>query len=395
MPIYQYTALDATGRKKKGVIEAQDEREAKSKLREQGLMVSDLHSKAASSSKEALRGESLLAITMQLSQLVNAGVPLYESLIAIEEQYRSEPFHRVLLSLCDQIKAGSSLSEAMTSFPESFDKLYRAMIAAGEAAGALGLVLERLHQLLEKQMKMKKEIVTAMIYPGILATFSLLVIGVLLGFVVPSIEGIFADRELNAFTNAVLSISHFAREKWWLYIPLLVGIATYLVFQFRSAEGKVRMQRWMVKLPVVKQLVINAAMARFARTMATLQQGGVTVIESLRMASETMHNVALEEEMHVAETKIIEGSSLSRELKKSRYIPAMVTRMLAVGEDTGNTVVMLQKIADMYEDTLEKSISRMMALAQPVILIVMGGVIGAVMVAILLPLTDVASFAGG
>lgn len=395
MPIYQYTAIDGIGKKQKGVVEAQDEREAKSKLRERGLMVSNLRPKVSKSSKETLRGEVLLTFTMQLSQLVNAGVPLYESLIAIEEQYRNESYHRVLLSLCEKIKAGASLSEAMREFPDSFDKLYTAMVTAGEASGALGLVLERLNQLLSKQMKLKREISTAMIYPGILACFSLLVIGVLLGFVVPSIEGIFADRKLNGFTNFVLGVSHFAREKWWIYIPVLGGLITYIIIQFRTAEGKNRIQRLLLKLPVIKKLVIDSAMARFTRTMATLQQGGVTVIDSLRMAGETMHNVSLEEEMRIAESKIIEGSSLSTELKKSKYVPAMVTRMLAVGEDTGNTVVMLEKIADIYEDSLEKTIAQIMALSQPIILIVMGGIIGAVMVAILLPLTDVASFAGG
>lgn len=395
MAVYQYTALDNTGKKRKGVIEANDERDAKRKLRERGLMVSELAAKASKSRREALRGEALQSFTMQLSQLVNAGVPLYESLIAIEEQYRDEPFHRVLLSLCDQIKGGTALSEAMSHYPESFDKLYCAMVAAGEAAGALGLVLERQNQFLNKQMKLKKEITTAMIYPAILASFSLLIIGVLLGFVVPSIEGIFAERKLNGFTQFILAVSHFAREKWWLYIPVFAAFVTYLIFFLRSPEGKLRLQRWSLKIPVVKQLVIDAAMARFARTMATLQQGGVTVIDALQMSAETMRNITLEEEIRVAQSKIIEGSSLSVELKKSKFIPATVARMLAVGEDTGKTVTMLQKIADLYEDSLEKTISRLMALVQPVILIVMGGIIGSVMVAILLPLTDVASFTGG
>ncbi|GAB4238087.1 MAG: type II secretion system F family protein [Chlamydiales bacterium] len=392
MPSFEYIAIDGEGRRQKGTIEAHDLNEAKAKLRAKGLMVSHLALKAKKRSKNALRGENLMMFTLQLSQLVNAGVPIYESLLAIEEQYQRESFHEILLSLCEKIKQGSSLSEAMAEYPESFDKLYRSMIAAGESAGALDLVLERLSHLLSKQMKLKKEITTAMIYPSILAIFSLLVIGLLLGFVVPSIEGIFADRPMNTFTAFVIGVSRFAREKWWIYLPILAGLAAIFVHQIYSQEGRIRIQKAMMHLPLFKTLMIRSAVARFSRTMATLQRGGVTVIESLRMATEVMHNVIMEEEMKKVEGKIIEGRSLSQELNQSQYMPKMVSRMIAIGEDTGNTIVMLEKIADMYEDALEKTLTRLVALAQPAILIIMGGVIGAVMVAILLPLTDVASF---
>lgn len=395
MPLYQYQALDHQGKKQKGIIEASAEREAKDKLRAQGLMVSQLGLKKEGSSKENLKGETLVAFTLQLGQLVNSGVPLYESLMAIEEQCRNEHYHRVLLSLCEQIKAGSKLSEAMAQFPDSFDKLYCSMIAAGEAVGALDVVLEKLTSFLAKQNKIKKEITTAMIYPAILAGFSMLVIGVLMGFVVPSIEGIFADRKLNGFTEMVLSISHFFRFYWWIYVPSFVGIVILSVMKLRSPQGKLWVERLFLKLPIIKTLVIQAALARFCRTMGTLQQGGLTMIDSLRIAREVMKNATLEDEIKKAESKIIEGSSLSVQLSRSNYIPTMVSRMLAIGEEAGNTVIILNKIADMYEAELEKTISRTMALAQPVILIVMGGVIGLVMVAILLPLTDVASFSVG
>lgn len=392
MPLFQYQALDNKGKKQNGVIEAQIEREAKEKLRERGLMVTQLSVKTRVSSKQNLKGENLMAFTMQLSQLVNAGVPLYESLVALEEQYHREPFHRVLLSLCDQIKRGTSLSEAMKSYPDSFDKLYSSMIAAGEAAGALGLILERLAHLQSRQMRLKKEITAALIYPVILASFSFIVICMLLGFVVPSIEGIFAERQLNGFTSMILAVSHFFREKWWLYIPVIGGFATWATIKLRSTKGRLWLERTVLKIPVIRNLVIQAGVARFARTMATLQQGGLPMIESLRMSRAVIRNIAMEEEMQEAEARIIEGSSLSSQLGKSRYIPHMVGRMVRVGEDSGASALMLEKIADMYEENLEKTLSTTTALAQPVILIIMGGVIGVVMIAILLPLTDVSSF---
>lgn len=391
MPLYQYQAFDAAGKKKSGLIEAQGERDAKDKLRDQELMVSRLEIKTGGSSKENLKGDDLVAFTIQLSQLVNAGIPLYESLIAIEEQYRAESFHRIILSLCDQIKAGSSLSAAMGAYPESFDRLYRAMIAAGESVGALDGVLDKLAQLLAKRDKLRKQIGTALIYPCILACFSLVILGLLLGFVIPSIEGIFGDKQLNGFTELILGLSHFARDYFWIYGPLGIAAIGYLVYKARSAPGKIWIQKNGLKVPLVRSLMIQAAVARFCRTMGTLQQGGLPMIDSLRIAREVMGNAVLEEEVKRAEDKIVEGSSLSAELVRSKWIPPLVSRMLVVGEDSGNIVAMFNKIADIYEEEVEKTINRMMALSQPAILIVMGCMIGCVMMAILLPLTDISA----
>lgn len=393
MPLYQYQALDRTGKKVNGIIEAQEERDAKEKLRDQGVMVINISLKTSTTSKQNLKGDTLYAFTMQLSQLVSAGVPLYQALIAIEEQYRTEPYHQIILSLCDQIKAGSSLSAAMAMYPDSFDRLYCSMIMAGEQAGALNIVLDRLSLLLDRQTKMKKQIINAMIYPGILAAFCLIVIFLLLGFVVPSIEGIFAERKLNGFTQFVLELSHVFRDYWWAYTPIALGAIFFLVYFFKSEAGTIWRQKHFLKVPLIRTLMLQAAIARFTRTMGTLQQGGVTMIDSLRIAREVMGNVVLEKEMEEAEEKIIEGSSLSAQLLKSPLFPPMVSRMLAVGEDAGSITVMFNKIADMYEDELEKTLERLMALAQPVILIGMGTIIGMVLLAILLPLTDISSFA--
>lgn len=392
MALFQYQYVDTQGKKRSGLIEAQGDREAKVKLREQGLLITGLKPKTRINSRQNLKGDNLLAFTLQLSQLVNAGIPLYESLVAIEEQFRTEPYHRVVLSLCDQIKTGLSLSNAMGNYPDSFDKLYCSMVASGEAVGALGPVLEKLGHLLNRQMKLKKQITTALIYPTILGSFSLLIIGLLLGFVVPSLEGIFAGRKLNGFTQAVITFSYFFRGYFWLYLPIVVGFITWSVWKIRSPQGRTWLEKTFLKVPLIRTLTIQTAIARFCRTMSTLLQGGLSIIESLRISRGVMRNIVLEKEIQAAEVKIIEGHSLSHELSKSKYIPPLVSRMLAVGEESGTTSSMLSKIADMYEQELEKTLDRVMALSQPVILIVMGMVIGAVLLAILLPLTDVSSF---
>lgn len=392
MPLYHYQYVDVTGKRRSGHIEAQGDQEAKSKLREQGVLVTQLQAKTKVNSKQNLKGESLLSFTVQLSQLVNAGIPLYESLLAIEEQSRGEPYHRVVLGLCEMIRSGSSLSNAMGNYPDSFDKLYCGMVAAGEAVGVLGPVLEKLHQFLQRQMKLKKQISTAMIYPAILGGFSLLIISLLLGFVVPSLEQIFSERKLNAFTTMVLGISHIFRDYYWLYIPLGIGSIVWAVWKIRSPQGRIWFETNLLKVPVIKTLMIQTAVARFCRTMGTLLQGGLNMIESLRISRIVVRNVVIEKDIQEAEIKIIEGNSLSHELGKSKYFPSMVSRMLAVGEESGTSTTMLNRIADMYEQELEKTLDRVMALAQPVILIFMGLVIGTVLLAIMLPLTDVSSF---
>lgn len=391
MPLFYYKAINSKGKKAKGFMEAFDEKEAKSKLKEQGLFVTELSTKNTLLSKQSIGAEDLVNITSLMSQLVSSGIPLYESLLAIEEQYRGSKFHRILLSIAEQVKGGSRLSQAMATFPDSFDHLYVSMIASGESAGALDIVMEKLSILLNKKLKMKKEISTALIYPMILGGFALTVISVLLGFVIPSIEGIFEGRKLNGFTQFIIDLSHFARNWWPVFIPLIAVLIGLAIWQFRKPAMKLLALRYLIKFPLIGKILIEAAMSRFCRTMATLQLGGVSMIESLRLSRETLNNPTLEEEIAKAESKIIEGSRLSHELMRSRNIPHLVPRMLAIGEETGHLSLMLNKIADIYEDELDKTLTRTLALMQPVILIIMGFFVGLVLIAILLPLTDLSS----
>ena len=393
MPLFSYSAFDSKSKKITGFIDAHDAIEAKGKLREQGIMVVNISKKMGRLGVSKLSQEKLLSFTIQLNQLISANIPIYESLMTLEEQYRGDIFNRVILSLCEQIKSGSSLSQAMGSFPENFDQLYCSMISAGESAGALDIVLERLTELLVKQNKLRRDIFTAMIYPVILSVFSIVVIVLLLGFVVPSIEGIFEGRELNTFTLVVLKLSHIFRKFWWIYLPVISSVAGYLYWKLQTAQGKKTLEKLLMKIKPIRTLLVQAALTRYCRTLGTLFQGGLTIIDAMVIARNVMQNYTLEQDMKKAEKKIVEGSSLSIEFERSRWIPHMVSRMLAVAEESGTMDVMLNKIADIYEDNLEKTIERVMALAQPVILIFMGGIIGAVLLAVLLPLTDMSSFA--
>ncbi|MEX1013124.1 MAG: type II secretion system F family protein [Waddliaceae bacterium] len=392
MPLYHYTGFSSKGKRTKGMIEGLSEKHAKTVLRESDIIVTAIKEKKSTSRKENLRGDQLVVFTVQLEQMIGAGIPIYESLVALEEHYREESFHRVLQSLCEKIKSGFKLSEAMASFPGTFNTLYCSMIKAGESAGNLDEVLNRLSALLKRQSKLKKEMTTAMIYPATLAAFACVVIIVLLTFVVPSIAAIFEGRELNTLTSMILTISAFFRSYWWLLSLTLVAIVSLLSFQLSTPKGKVWRQKFILRIPGIRLLTIQSALARFCRTMGTLQEGGVPILESMQTARGVMNNVALEDVIKAAEKGIVSGRPLSKELARSAWIPKLIPRMIGIGEESGTLKTMLNKIADMYEDEVEKSITRLLTFIQPIILIVMGAIIGLVMLAILLPLTDVSSF---
>ncbi len=391
--LFEYRYIDGKGKKKRGLIDALHLDEAKEKLLSQKTLLISLN-KASPKKKNSnrLKKEALITFTTQLAGLLQAGMPLYESLLSLEEQYRQDSFHSVLLTLCEQIKGGSSLSDALNKFPDSFNRIYCSMVAAGESVGALDVTLDKLATLLAKQNKLKKQIITALIYPTLLFGFSMVVIFLMLTFVIPSLEALFEDRDVNRFTKAVMVFSNFLTHKWMYYTPLTAASLATLYFSLTSEKGKRWLQRQLLRLPILKTLIIQTAIARFSRTMSTLLQGGVSLIQALQISRKVMQSPIFEEIIEKAEANIIAGSLLSTELKKSPLIPSLVPRMLAIGEEGGNASQMLQKIADMYEDDIEKSLTRITALAQPVILVFMGGVVGLIMIAVLLPLTDVSAF---
>ncbi len=398
MVLFKYRYIDSAGKKKRGIIDATNTREAKEKLRTLGIVIIALEESSQKNKpfckqrNIALKGELLITFTTQLAQLLTAGVPLHDSLLSLEEQYRMETFHPIILSLGDRIKEGISLANAMNRFPNSFNDLYCAMVSAGESVGQLDKTLEKLAALLRKQNKVKKQLITALIYPALLSAFSICIVLLLLIFVIPSLEELFEDRNVNRFTALVIHCSHFFTRQWMFHLPLLGALISGGIFTAFSPKAKRWVQKRLIHTPVLKTLIIQTAMERFTRTAGTLLQGGVTIIQALKIGRKVMNNPYLEEVVERAEQKIIEGSLLSVELKKSSLIPPLIPRMLAIGEEGGNTPIMLHNIADIYEEEVDKSVARLMALVQPVILIIMGGIVGLIMLSVLLPLTDVSAF---
>jgi len=392
MPLFTFQAIDMRGKRLSGVQDGTSEKEARDKIRMQGLALIKIESKKESAKKNNFSLPELKAFTLQLAELISAKLPLYDAMSALEDQTRGEKHHAILLGICEKLKSGGALSDAMSEYPGSFDTLYVAMVKAGEQSGSLETVFRRLNIYLGKREKLQGQMTTAMIYPLVLCVFSLVVIGLLLGYVVPSIEGLFEGREMNGFTKSVIAISHFITNWWWIYLPLIVSLGAFIGYKLKTGSGKRVLQKLTLKLPLVKKLTIYSAVARFSRTMSTLMAGGLPIIESIRISTKVISNPILEEDMKRVEEMIVEGGSLSSELSKIKWVPSLVAKMLMVGEEAGSQETMFNKIADMYEDDVEKMIDRIMALSQPAILVVMGGIVAMIMLAVLLPLTDIPNF---
>lgn len=391
MPIFHYQAIDPGGGRRKGFLEAPDEKSAKQKLREQGVLVVKISQKGSLQRGQNLSHEQLRAVTVMLAQLVRAKIPLYESLVAIEDQLRTERYHRILLSLTEQVKAGNALFKALASFPESFPPLYIAMVQAGESSGSLEVVLDRLAKLLTKQALLRKQITTALIYPALLFGFSLLIIAMLVGFVVPSLEGVFEGRELNSYTQLILSVSHGLRSFWWLFLLLLVGGVSAIIWALRQPAFFRRIELFAMRLPFIGPVMMQAALVRLTRTMGTLHEGGLPLIDALRLSKAVVQNGPLQEELEQMEQRILSGASFGAQVRRLHYLPSMATRMLAIGDESGHLGQMLGTVSDVYEENVEKSIEQALSFLQPVILLVMGALIGAILLAVLLPMADVSS----
>lgn len=389
--IYQYKAFTRQGKPAKGTIEAINAKEAKDKLRDMQLIVSSLEPQNKGKKRLRLSKDDLRIFTSQLAQLLAAQIPLYESLLALEEQARQEPYHPVILGLTDRIKRGSSLSQAMQDFSESFSPLYRALISAGEAVGNLELALNRLNNFLVHDNKIRKQLISALIYPALLSGLLVVAVTVLVGFVIPALEQLFEDKNIPQFTQIVFGTAKFLREWGFLVVGFLVGLGFYTFYRLRSPKTKASIQRNILHIPLINRYVILSSLSRFARTLGTLLEGGLPLTISLAYAKEALGNARLDEIMSKVEHRIIEGIPFSTELSRYKEVPPLFSRMVLIGEESGKLPSMLSQLATLYEEETERTLTRVVALAQPVLLLLMGGLIGGVLLSILMPLSSFGS----
>ncbi|KAA1194454.1 type II secretion system protein GspF [Pseudohalioglobus sediminis] len=400
MTAYRYRALDTRGKLVKGFLEGDSERQVRGQLRSRQLRpveVSEANRSAANSPawrprflQPRISVSDLAMVTRQLSTLVQSNLPLDEALQAAAQQNRSARIKALLLQVRSRVSEGYTLAYAMAEFPQVFNEMYRAMVTAGEHAGFLGPVLEQLADYTEQRQYTSQKLKMAMIYPFILVGVAIAVVVALMIFVVPELVGIFAhsSRELPWLTRVLIASSDFFRA-WGGWV--LLGLVASLLLARRYLRKESRRRRWhrfLLKVPGLSRLIIALDTARFASTLSILMASGVPLLDALRIAGQVLTNLVLRDDSIAVAELVAEGSSLNRALQQSGRFPPMMVHMVASGEASGDLETMLERSASNQERELEMTLGTMMALFEPLMVVVMGGMVLLIVLAILLPIFD-------
>jgi general secretion pathway protein F len=405
MPVYRYKGVAAGNRAVAATIDADSLRSARAKLRADGIFPTEIvigktrgETSALLSRFElpALRRVPDLDLSMfssQLATLISAGVPLVQALSALTEQVERERFKAVVGGVRESVNQGSSLADALGGFPYVFDELYCSMVRAGESSGALAPVLQRLADYVESRMDLRNQLINAMIYPALMLVFSGAVAGVLLVKVIPNITTMLRDmkQELPFTTRVVVAVSDIVTVYW--FPALLVIAAAFLIWSrvVRTERGRLAWDGLMLRMPVFGRLIRYVAIARFARTLATLSAGGVNIVGALEIARSVTSNAVIARAVDGVKEAITRGSSIAAQMRSSGEFPPLVTHMISVGEASGELPAMLGKLADTYDTQVENALQRMLALLGPILLVFVALVILVIILSTLLPLMNMTS----
>lgn len=398
MAAYEYSALDEKGRQTRGLIEGDTPRHARQMLRDRGLAPLEVTEVAeAKSSKTSLfrRGGGLSStelslFTRQLATLVRSGLPLDESLTAVSEQSEGKRVKRIALGVRAGVIEGNSLAQSLEQFPAAFPVLFRATVEAGEQSGQLDYILERLADYVERRQVMQQKILLAAFYPAILTFVAVSVVVLLLTYVVPQVVEVFTsiDAKLPALTTGLIALSDFLRD-YGIYLVIALVLAA-LAFErmMRKDAFKRRVHRNVLRLPLVGRLVRGANTGRFTRTLGILFGSGVPILEALRIGTQVVSNLPMRDAIEAAAVRVREGAALSRSLSASKLFPPITVHLIASGESSGKLDEMLDRAAENQEREVETLVAAMMGVFEPLLILVMGGVVLLIVLAILLPIFD-------
>jgi general secretion pathway protein F len=406
MAAFEYLALDERGREKKGVLEADTARLARALLRQQNLTPLDVtetsgrgkSKNAGSANKGAstptfrggIKTNDLALLTRQIATLSAAGTPLEESLSAVSRQTEKPKIKSLLLSVRAKILEGHTFASALSDYPKVFPEIYQATVSAGEQSGHLDAVLERLADYTEERQAANATVKKALIYPSVLVVASILIVGFLLAYVVPQVVQVFEgmDQELPGLTQAMLAASAFVRQ--WGVLLLIVSFVAFVIFK-RAMTGesfKTRVHGFLLKLPLFKRLIRGFNTAQFARTLSILAASGVPVLEALDIGAQVITNRPMRKAVNNAAAQVREGSTLSDALERTGYFPPMLLHLIASGEASGQLDNMLEKAASHQERELNSLMAIFLGLFEPVVILIMGGVVLTIVLGILLPIFE-------
>lgn len=411
MATFLFQAKMANGKMVKGEVDANSETEAKVKIRSQRMIplkvvlktTVNQREKAApkgglfSKMQETVKPKELQVFTRQFAVLIGAGVPIVQSLDAMIGGGRSTALNNAIRGLLDDVERGRRLADGMKKYPLVFDRMYVNLVKAGEEGGVLEVVLNRLAEYVEKSVKLKSKIVGAMWYPAAIVVVAAIVITAILVFVIPQFVEMFEQmgQELPALTQWVINASEWIQEYWFVMIGIIVAIPTGVKLYYATPDGRRVIDRILIESPIFGQLVQKGSIARFSRTLGTLIAAGVRIIDSLDIAAATAGNYCVEQVLKEAKDSISKGRTMSEPLKKSKDIPDMVGQMISIGEQTGNMDTMLGKIADFYEDEVETAAAAMTTVIEPILMVFLGGIIAVLVIAMYLPIFNLAGAVGG
>lgn len=397
MAVYLYQAKQPGGKVVRGEVQATSEVEARVKIRSQQLIPIRVMPKSGAKGVKKtgigkIKPKELQVFTRQFATMIDSGIPISQALQILADGTQSPPLKKVLAGVKEDLNSGKRLAESMQSFPGAFDKLYVNLVRAGEEGGVLDTILDRLAMYIEKAAKIRGQIKSAMTYPAIILLVSALVIGVILGFVIPKFMELFRStgQELPEITQMVVDWSDFLREKW--YVVLIGGAAVFTSVKVfvGTPAGKTYMDNLVIRIPVLGTLVQKAEIARFSRTMSTLIASGVPLLDGLDICAQTIGNQVIAESIVEARAVVSEGKSIISPLAKNPFIPDMVVQMIGVGEQTGALDTMLEKIADFYEDEVDEAVSALTSIMEPLMMVFLGGIIAFLVIAMYMPIFNMA-----
>lgn len=398
MAKYNYLAKDSSGRLVKGILDVYSISEARTVLRGQGLFPVSIKLQSAMLSglnRVTCTSKELQIFSRQFSVLIESGVPILESLASIAEGQANKKFKMAIEDIVRQISTGRKLSEALALYPGIFDKLYVNLVKAGEEAGVLDQVLDRLAFYIEKSNALKAKITGALWYPVITMIIAISAVTIVLVFVIPKFQQLFSDQgqQLPMLTLKVVAISESLQANWYIYLGTVIAVPVGLMMYYKTEGGRQIIDRILIKIPVFGGLIIKSCVARMSRTLSTLLKAGVQLVEAIEIASGVAGNAVLENDLLTARKSIIQGKSFVEPLRRSVMIPLMVSQMIAIGEKTGNIDTMLLKIADFYEAEVETAADALTSLIEPVLIVFLGGTVGVLVIAMFLPIFNLAGTA--
>ena len=410
MPVFAFEAIKNDGQKVKSEVTAESKDEAIKKIQGQGLRPTRIKAQKEESKSRSVPGvekapakkkgglfmggvssKDIVTFTTQLSTLQDAGLPIVRSLKILEEQQKPGRFKDQLEEVSSEVEQGSTLSEAMAKYPKSFDKLYISMVKAGEAGGVLDVILRRLAGFMEKSQKLRKQVKGALIYPAAVITVAILILVVIMLFVVPAFEKMFADigQALPAPTQLLLSTSQ-AIQTYWYLIPLIpIFLMSIMKLIARTEAGEKALDAFKLRMPVFGNIIKKSSVARFCRTLGTLIASGVPILEALRIVKDAVGNVIIANAIEDVHGSIREGDTIADPLRASGIFDELLVNMIDVGEETGELDKMLMKIADNYEADVDVAVEGMSSLLEPLLIVGMGLVVGFIVISLFLPLVSI------